>query len=142
MNRYTLRCAIYLVLIKNDKIFLLRRKNTGWEDGKYSVPGGHLEPNETISQGVKREAKEEAGVDINLKDLKLIHAMHRKSNFDYIDLFFIVNKWKGEPKNAENHMADDGRWFSLDKLPKNILLHQKIALDNYKNKINFSEIGF
>lgn len=121
---------------------MLRRKNTGWEDGKYSVPGGHLEPNETVSRGVKREANEEAGVDIDLKDLKLIHAMHRKSNFDYIDLFFIVNKWKGEPKNAENHMADDAQWFSLDKLPENILTHQKLALDNYKNKINFSEIGF
>lgn len=142
MNRYTLRCAIYLFLIKDNKIFLVRRKNTGWEDEKYCVPGGHLDPNEKVSNAVKREAKEETGIEIDSKDLKLIHIMHRRANFDYIDFFFVVDKWTGEPKNVEEDKADDAGWFDLDKLPKNILDHQKVALDNYKNKIIFSEFGF
>ena len=86
-QRFTLRCAVYLFLIKDNKIFLVRRKNTGWEDGKYCIPGGHLEPNEKISEAVRREAKEETGIDVDFKDVKFIQAIHRKSNFYYIDFF-------------------------------------------------------
>lgn len=141
-KRYTLRSAIYLLLLKQGKIFLVRRKNTGWEDGKYCVPGGHLDPNEKVSEAVKREAKEEAGIDVDTKDLKLIHTMHRRTNFDYIDLFFLTDKWIGEPKNAEPSKADDAGWFPLDNLPHNILDHQKFVIENYYKDVNFSEFGF
>lgn len=141
-ERYTIRCAIYLFLIKDKKIFLVRRKNTGWEDGKYCVPGGHLDPDEKISEAVKREVEEEAGIKIDLKDLQLVHTMHRRANFDYIDLFFTANKFNGQPKNAEVSKADDVGWFALNNLPKNILAHQKSALYHYKEGVTFSEFGF
>ena len=141
-QRFTLRCAVYLFLIKDNKLFLLRRKNTGWEDGKYGVPAGHLEINETISQAIVREAKEEAGIEINTQNLTLVHVMHRKSNFDYIDLFFITKKWIGEPMSAEKNKADDAQWFSINDFPENTLSHIKVAFDNYKNNITFSEFGF
>lgn len=141
-QRYTIRCAIYLLLIKDTKIFLVRRRNTGWEDGKYCFPGGHLEPNEKLSDAVKREAKEEAGIEVDFKDVKFIQAMHRRSNVDYIDLFFMASKWIGEPKNAEEDKADDAGWFPVNNLPENILPHQKVVLKNYKKNIIFSELGF
>jgi len=141
-ERYQLRCAVYLFFIKDGKMFLLRRKNTGWEDGKYGVPAGHLEPNETVTNAAIRETKEETGIDIEKGDLSLVHVMHRKANIDYVDFFFAVEKWEGELRNAEETKADDGRWFLLSELPKNILEHQKIAFENYQKNILFSEFGF
>ena len=35
--------ASYAVLIKDNKVLLVRRFNTGYEDGKYSLPAGHVE---------------------------------------------------------------------------------------------------
>ena len=141
-KRFKIRCAVYLFLIKDKKLFLIQRKNTGWEDGKYGVPSGHLEKNETVREAVFREAKEEAGINIEKNKLKIIHIMHRKSNFDYIDLYFTIDSWEGNPTNAEKGKSDKCGWFSFDSLPENTLTNIKVAFENYRNKILFSEIGF
>jgi 8-oxo-dGTP pyrophosphatase MutT (NUDIX family) len=50
---------------KNNKILLLQKKN-----GKYELPGGHIEVGESAINGAKREVKEEIGLDvINLKQI-------------------------------------------------------------------------
>ena len=139
-----LRVACYLLLIKEDKILLLRRFNTGWEDGKYSLISGHLEGDETVKQAMIREAKEEAGINLNPENLHVVHTMHRKSNnnLEYIDFFLIADKWKGEPKIMEADKCDDIRWFYLKNLPGNTLPYIKQAIENYFNKVSFSESGF
>ena len=53
--------AVYLLLLREGQVLLLRRHNTGYEDGNYSVIAGHVEPGERITQALVREAAEEAG---------------------------------------------------------------------------------
>ena len=54
-----------VIITKNNKILLLQKKN-----GKYELPGGHIEVGESAINGAKREVKEEIGVDvINLKQI-------------------------------------------------------------------------
>ena len=36
--------AVYLILRKSDKILLMNRANTGWMDGHFSLPSGHMKP--------------------------------------------------------------------------------------------------
>lgn len=55
----------YLILIKEGSILLLKRANTGFMDGYYSLPAGHLDGDETAREGGSREIKEEIGIDIN-----------------------------------------------------------------------------
>jgi NADH pyrophosphatase NudC (nudix superfamily) len=50
--------AAYLVLKKKNKVLLLKRHNTGYEDGNYSVIAGHVEPGESFRQTIIREAQE------------------------------------------------------------------------------------
>jgi 8-oxo-dGTP diphosphatase len=142
-ERFKLTPASYLILIKDNKILLSRRFNTGYEDGNYSLVAGHLDGNETFIQGMIRETKEEAGIGIKPEDLKVVHMMHRKvPGEERIDCFLVAKKWKGEPKIMEPHKCDNLRWFELDNLPKNIVPFIKQAIDCISKNIFYSEFGW
>lgn len=91
-TRFTLRSAVYLFLINDDKILLSKRKNTGWEDGNYTLVSGHLEGNESVFDAMTREAKEEAGISVLKKDLEVVGVMHRLANYEYVDFFLTAKK--------------------------------------------------
>jgi 8-oxo-dGTP diphosphatase len=135
----------HLFLVKANKILLLRRFNTGYEDGKYSVVAGHIDENETARQSMIREAKEEAGIEIKPEDLGVAHIMHRKgrsSGNERIDFFFVANQWAGAPKNLEPHKCDDMKWSELDKLPDNTIPYIKKAVGCFLNNELYSEHGW
>lgn len=69
-ERFKITPAVHLLLIKNGKILLLRRKNTGFYDGSYSVVAGHLDGGETATSAMIRETKEECGITLNFESLK------------------------------------------------------------------------
>lgn len=126
-----------MIIFKEGKILMGRRFNTGWQDGNYGLPAGHLESGETIIEGLLREVKEESDVDVSSEDVDFVHTMHRKGR--YIDLFFIAKTWSGEPRVVEKDKCDDIQWFPLDNLPKNIVPSVKFAIESYQKGIMFSE---
>lgn len=101
---------------------MLRRCNTGYMDGYYSLPAGHVEKDETLLDAVIREAKEEIGITIKADDLKLVHTNNRTdTNPNRINFFFERNTWSGELINQEPNKCDDIKWVSLNILPDNIV---------------------
>ncbi len=141
-TRFKMIASGYLMLIRGGKILLSRRFQTGYEDGKYSLPAGHIEDKETLTDGTCREIKEEIGVEIQSSDLRLVHVMHRKESDIRMDFFFTTNKKKITPKNLEPHKSDDVRWFPLTKLPKNTIPYIKAAIKNHQKNIIYSEFGW
>ena len=132
--------SAYLVLLQNNSILLSRRYNTGYCDGSYSFPAGHLNGGETVKQAMVREAKEEIGVVLEPADLELVHVMNRNiPGNERIDFFFTAKKWQGEPKNMEPEKCDDLRWFQLNDLPQNIIPYIRQAIDSFLNNIIYSE---
>ncbi len=134
--------AVHLFLIKDGKILLLRRFNTGYEDGNYSVPAGHIDGEEKATSAMIREAKEEVGIDISEKQLHTVHVMHRKSEEERIDFFFEATEWQGNPKIMETNKCDDLSWFPINQLPQNVIPYVKSGIESYRNKILFSEFGW
>lgn len=138
--------ASYLILFKDNQILLLRRFNTGYEDGKYSMVAGHVEPNETFTQCIIREAEEEAGIILKPEYLKVVHVMHRNSrtveNNERVDVFHLAEQWDGEVINKEPHKCDDLSWFDLDNIPDNVIPYIKQAIEGMKNNIYYSEHGW
>jgi len=53
--------AVHLFFLRDEQILLLRRFNTGYEDGNYSVVAGHVDAGETVTQAAIREATEKPG---------------------------------------------------------------------------------
>jgi 8-oxo-dGTP pyrophosphatase MutT (NUDIX family) len=135
----------HLILMKDGKILMLRRFNTGFEDGNYSIAAGPLDGNETFIQAMIREAKEEAGLDIRPEDLEVIHVMHRgtvKNDDERVDLFIRANKWEGEPKNMEPDKCDDMRWVDIDNLPENTIPYIRQAITLIGEGKVYSEEGW
>jgi len=133
----------YLILVEDNKVLLLKRINTGFMDGYYGVPSGHMEGNETAREGGAREIREEIGIEVNPLDFKIVHVMHRKAKDDErIDFFMTADKYTGEIKNCEPNKCDELKWFPLDDLPENIIPYIKEAINNYKNNIFYSEWGW
>jgi len=144
-KRHSIICASYLLLLKDNKVLLLRRFNTDYEDGNYSVPAGHVDKGELVTNTLIREVKEEIGIDINKTNIELVHTMHRrasKTNDERLDFFFICKNWDGEVKNIEPHKCDDLNWFDVNKLPDNIIPYIRDAISNYTKKIPYSERGW
>ena len=134
--------SIYLIYIKNGKVLLIRRFNTGYCDGKYSLPAGHLDEHESLTVAVSREVKEEVGFSTKPEDFKVAHIMHRKELDERLDVFFTAKNIKGEPINKEPHLCDDVKWFPVNKLPENIIPYIKIAIANFLKGEIYSEIGW
>lgn len=138
--------ASYLTLLKDNQILLLRRANTGYEDGKYSMVAGHVDPGEHFTNCIIREAEEEAGIKLKTEDLKVVHVMHRDSgmqeNNERVDVFFIAQKWEGEIINREPHKCDDLSWFDLDEIPENVIPYIKQAIDCIREGEFYSEHGW
>jgi len=137
MERLKLKVAVYLLLIKDEKIFLLRRFNTGWQDGNYTLASGHLEEGETIMEALLRESREEIGLTLRPEGVRLVLTMHRMST--YIDFFFAVDAWEGDPGNMELDKCDEAAWFPLDALPENMVPSVRFAIEKYREGIAFSE---
>ncbi len=147
-KRFKIIPSSYIILIKDNKVLLSRRFNTGFMDGKYGLVAGHGESAESFTKTIIREAKEEANIILKAKNLRAIHVMHRfemQNNTELrerVDVFFTAKKWAGEPKNMEPHKCDDLSWFSFDQLPDNTIPYIKHAFDSIKNEIFYSEYGF
>ena len=135
-----MRIAAYATLIKNNKVLLLRRHNTGYKDGLYSMIAGHVEGGETIADATIREAQEEAGIKIARGDLGIAHTMHRMCpDVEYIDFFLTPVKWHGEPQVMENDKCDDLSWHPTNSLPENTIPYVRQAIEHIENGVTFSE---
>lgn len=140
--RFTLKSAVHLFLLRDDEILLLRRFNTGYQDGNFSVVAGHLDGGEQIKTAMIREAREEIGVHFIPDDLEVVHVMHRLSDDERIDFFLSAHHWEGEVQNKEPHKCDLLAWYPLDDLPANLIPYVRRAIDNYRQGVWFASFGW
>lgn len=114
------------VIIRNEKgqVLFFQRQYTGYADGTYCLPSGHVEYAEAFSQAAVREVKEEVDLDVQIEDLFSLLSMHRREGDDdiRIGVVFEARAWAGTPKNMEPDRHGDPKWFDADNLPLNEML--------------------
>lgn len=136
--------AVYLVLVREKQVLLLKRQNTGFEDGNYGLIAGHVEKGESIIQAIIREAEEESGIRILPEHLTFFHVMQRFTINDrvYLDFFFSAEHWEEGIINKEPEKCGALTWFELDNLPDNLIPYINNTLQNYLFKpVYFSQQG-
>jgi len=143
-SRAAYTTAAHLILTRGQQVLLLRRFNTGWEDGKYSVIAGHLDGAETAMDAMVREAFEEAGVTLRREDLRFVHVMHRRKPHgeEKLDFFFHCDRWGGEIVNAEPHKCDELAWFEIESRPTHMIPYVDHAIRCFQNNVPYSEFGW
>jgi mutator protein MutT len=141
-QRATFPTTVHLFFIREDQVLLIRRYNTGFADGQYSLPAGHLDGGETVIAAARREAQEEVGVRLEPQDIHYSSVMHRLDGDERVDFFLHVQNWEGEPVNAEPEKCDDIRWVNLDELPENTIPYIRRALKNHLEGVKFDEFGW
>lgn len=103
--------AIIVAILKDDKILLARSPH--FTPNMYSLIAGHIDPGEFIETSVKREIKEEVGIDI--KNIKYFGS-HPWPFPNKLMIGFIAEYSSGEIK-IDNDEIEAADWFSLDDLP-------------------------
>ena len=121
--------ASYAVFVRDNDVLLLQRANTWYQDGKYSLVSGHVDPGESFTNGMIREAKEE--VDVLPITYKTPYILHRKAEDwqERIDAFFLVTEREWELINNEPGKCSDLAWFDRSILPDNIIPYINYVLD-------------
>ncbi len=139
-ERYKESITVALILInENNEVLLQKRCNTGYMDGMYAIVSGHLEPNESLVNGVIREAKEEIGVELDKVDFV---CLIRRGNDSYINTYFKYINYNGNITNMEPLKCSELKWFDINNLPDNIIPNDKRAIYNMINNIILDEYDF
>lgn len=142
VQRFKLIVGVHLLLVRDGKILLARRCNTGFGDGQYSAVAGHLDGNEELKSATAREAYEELGIHIDPAELSFAGVIHRLADDERLNFFFAAHNWVGEVTNAEPGKCDDLRWFAPDDLPANLVPYVRRAIENYTRQTPYDSLGW
>ena len=109
--------VVDMLVIKDKQILLVKRGGKWLESGKWAMPGGFLDLNETAEQAVLRELKEETGYTGKIIKLFQIIDNPRRRHEDRqnVALVYLV-----EPLEKVGDFDDEIseiKWFALDNLP-------------------------
>lgn len=127
-------CGAFIVNSHNE--LLLQQRNKEPEKGYWSIPGGKVEMFETLEEAIKRETKEETGVDIEvIVELGICNHIIRNENSHWVSPSYLCKIIKGEPKIMEPIKHTDMKWFPIDNMPENITITTQNALQNYRKYI-------
>lgn len=141
----TVDCVVFGLDEGDLKILLIQR---GYEPfkGFWAVPGGFVDPDESLEQAALRELKEETGVrDVFLEQLYTFGDVRRdpRRRIVTVAYYALVNLRDHTVKAATD--ASSAAWFAVDDLPKLAFDHGRIvdtALRRLKGKVRYEPIGF
>ncbi|MDO8482635.1 MAG: NUDIX domain-containing protein [bacterium] len=125
------KVGLGVMVMKDGKVLLGKRK-TKLGEGEFAWPGGHLEYMESFEECVRREVREEAGIEVkNIRFLRLYN-LKEYAPKHYVDLAFVAEWAAGELRVLEPEKCESWGWYELDKLPSPLFAPELITLDSYK----------
>ncbi|MFG2445499.1 NUDIX domain-containing protein [Nocardia fluminea] len=140
VEKYRVLVGVHLVLIDSrGRVLLGRRANTGFGDGLFHVPAGHLEAGESAVAGLIREAREEVGIEIEAADVEFAHVLHSDER---VQMFFTVRRWTGAVVNREPEKCSELRWFEPGDLPAEIVDYCRVGIGKVMAGEVFFEYGW
>jgi mutator protein MutT len=141
MRPYKQQVIVRVILRDGDKILLMKKHKR--KDNRHSLPGGRVEVGEALKAALIRETMEEIGVQIQPKNLRLVHLVSsRDRRASYVHIYFAAQKWKGEIRNLEPEKCDSLHWVDISQLPDNFLPPNGMAIRKYLNNILYSEFNW
>ncbi len=112
--------TVLAVAQNEDGKFLLIREADEKYKGKWYLPAGPVYPTETIIEGLSREVKEEAGVEIEPKGiLRIYHEVFKDPQpYHRWIMIFEVKVIAGKLKTEPDDRSLEAKWFTLEEVRK------------------------
>lgn len=132
------KVGIGVLIFKDNKVLLQKRKGAHGA-GSYCGPGGHLEHAESFEDCIRRETKEEAGIEIdNIKFLCLTNFKDHLPKH-YVDIGLVADYKSGEPQVLEPDKCEGWDWYDLDNLPSPLFGVVGNYIEAYRGGSNFND---
>ena len=130
------KSAVHMIIMKDDKILVQKRKGSKLWPGYYALPAGHIDEGENQYDALLREAKEELGIKI--EKIGNTYVVLRRNYFEidgkvlepYIDFYFEVKEYTGEPMIMEENKCEELVWSSIEDLPEPFMNYMGDFLEN------------
>jgi 8-oxo-dGTP diphosphatase len=132
MKKFTGKTATAIIPFPEDEVLLIKRNTIPFK-GYWALPGGRMDPGETVEQTILREVKEEAGLDVAIvrKIGEYVEVGVKDGvEYEYYPTCFLVKKVGGEIKKQESEIQEI-QLFSLDKLPYPLAFEHDKMLEDY-----------
>ena len=115
-DRYEIVVVVHMLVWDEagESLLLLERANTGLMDSRLTLPGGHLQRDESIVAAAHREVREEVGIDLLGTEPWCVLPYSGGVNF-----VFSSRSWQGQVVNAEPSRCAGVGWYAKQKLPEN-----------------------
>ena len=134
------KSAVHMIICKDNKILVQKRKGSKLWPGYYALPAGHIDKGENQYDALIREAQEELGIVINLKKIINSYVVLRRNYFEingkvlepYIDYYFEIEEYEGIPKIIEEDRCDELIWVDINHLPEPFINYEGDFLENKK----------
>lgn len=146
-NHLTVKIGVgALIIDKQNNSILLSKKNYGETKDKWTFPEGYVDENETPSEAIKREVKEELNGDIRVNDLICFRYRKAKKETTVYLVFECPLLNKKNLKINDKEEINDFKFFNIEKIKSNNKVYSlvKTILNEYKNKSKsrFKKIDF
>lgn len=124
------------LIIDNGKILLVKRAENLICGGKYALPGGYLDRDETAEQAVIREVLEETGYKVEVEKLFTIIDNPDRPQEDRQNVAFVYVVKVLEQTGKRDAEASEVKWFDLEDLPseKDFAFDHLQTILEYKKK--------
>jgi 8-oxo-dGTP diphosphatase len=132
MKKYTGKTSTAIIPYPGGKILLIKR-NTKPFVGYWALPGGRMDPGETIEQTIVREVKEETGLDavIVYKVGEYVEkGIKDNVEYEYYPTCFVVKPVGRELKKQDSEIQEI-KLFSLNELPKLLAFEHDLMIKDY-----------
>ena len=132
MKKYTGKTSTAIIPYEPNKILLIKRNTVPFK-GYWALPGGRVDPGETVEQTIVREVKEETGLDVTIE--RKIGEYTEQGvkdgvEYEYYPTCFLVKTVGGEIKKQESEIQEI-KLFSLNDLPKPLAFEHDQMIKDY-----------
>ena len=130
--KFSGRTATAIIPFSSDKVLLIKRRTLPFK-GYWALPGGRVDPGETVEQTIVREVKEETGLDVTI--VRKIGDYHEQGvqdgeEYDYYPSCFLVKKLSGEVTKQESEI-EEIKLFSLNEVPAALAFEHTQMIEDY-----------